>query len=152
VESTREGKPMSAISARATMSPAAALARHDHRYWHRLYDEHINGAGCPVCSTGGLCDEGRRLCAEADDAGKRWECAKGVEHNVCAICHAPATGFVNVRASAASSVPSAFEARCDAHNPYRLHLTAIPTPTRSQMPISESDGDSAGATTRGGQR
>jgi hypothetical protein len=44
--------------------------------------------------------------------------------NVCAICHAPATGFVNVMASAASSVPSAFEARCDAHNPYRFDFTA----------------------------
>jgi hypothetical protein len=44
--------------------------------------------------------------------------------NVCAICHAPATGFVNVMASAASSVPSAFEARCDAHNPYRFDLSA----------------------------
>jgi hypothetical protein len=72
--------------------------------------------------------------------------------NVCAICHAPATGFVNVNASAASSVPSAFEARCDAHNPYRFDLTAIPTPARSPMPVSEADDDSAGATTRGGQR
>jgi hypothetical protein len=43
--------------------------------------------------------------------------------NVCAICHAPAPGFVNVNASAASSVPSAFEARCDAHNPYRFDFS-----------------------------
>jgi hypothetical protein len=68
---------MTATSARATMSPAAALARHDHRYWHRLYALHVNDGGCPVCSTGGLCDEGRRLNDKADDAGRRWARADG---------------------------------------------------------------------------
>jgi hypothetical protein len=68
---------MTAAARRLTMSPAAALARHDHRWWHRLYDRHVNGDDCPICSTGALCDEGRRLCAEADDAGRRWQRAEG---------------------------------------------------------------------------
>jgi hypothetical protein len=36
---------------------------------------------------------------------------------VC-VCGKPATGFVNVTANAASSVPAVMKPRCDEHNPY----------------------------------
>lgn len=34
----------------------------------------------------------------------------------CAVCLEPATGSINITATAASSVPSVFEPRCDVHN------------------------------------
>jgi hypothetical protein len=67
---------MTATSARATLSPAAALARHDHRYWHARYREHLLLSAVALCGCqdgGQLCPDGQRFNDEADAAGKRWE-------------------------------------------------------------------------------
>jgi hypothetical protein len=70
---------MTATSARITLSPAAALARHDHRYWNDLYRRHLESAPrtrC-ACATGGLCALAERFSKNADAAGWRYSEATG---------------------------------------------------------------------------
>ena len=45
-------------------------------WWHVLYREHVEIVCRDACMTGGLCEGGRRLLLEADDADRRVELAK----------------------------------------------------------------------------
>jgi hypothetical protein len=66
--------------AEITLSPAAALARHDHRYWHARYRNHLLLSDVTLCGCqdgGRLCPDGQRFNDEADEAGRRWARAEG---------------------------------------------------------------------------
>jgi hypothetical protein len=68
-------------SVTSILSPAAAMARHDHRYWNDLYRRHLENAPrtrC-ACATGGLCALAERFSKNADAAGIRWQLAEGRE-------------------------------------------------------------------------
>lgn len=64
------------------------------------------------------CTNQQAIHFEANTAG---DCTR-VSGPPCYRCAEPATGFFNVTANYASSVPSRMEPVCDGHNPY-AHVT-----------------------------
>jgi hypothetical protein len=57
--------------------------------------------------------------------------------SLCKICGKPATGGVNVAASAASSVPSRFELRCQDHLPQFTMAATTPPPGGQPQVLSD---------------